>query len=406
MTQPPLTPPPGQNGGFDPRRQQPGAAPQGGLGAWGGPPAQGPGRQGPGQQGSGQQGPGRQGPGQHVPGQQPPWGAPPNGQPPAPGQFPHPGAGPGQASGGFGAPGQAPAPGRPPAPGQPQRPGQFPGQPQTGIPGQAPFVQAPPSHLPAGAPPPRYAPQQQATPQPRRRELGEDPELQKQRRRPVGLLLGVGISGVAIVALVVGLVMAFSSPNDPTIPVGGADPNAATSTPVPTSTLMPAAPQDAAPGFIPITTDVVFPNGITVVNPPLGGWEQDISERQPNLYILSDPASGAYFSIAQENLHKSEYRDEDMTRSELNSASLQFTAKPEAVGDPVPLVLKGADGYELELLAQRLRWSDGSEGMMASRYMPSTGTKITILANAWSGELDDPNSRISQKVAEITFTTP
>ncbi|KAB1637135.1 hypothetical protein [Pseudoclavibacter terrae] len=261
-------------------------------------------------------------------------------------------------------------------------------------------------NLPAGVPPPRFAPQQQEAAQPRRRELGEDPELQKQRKRPVGLLVGIGISGVAIVALVVGLFMAFTSPNDPTIPVGGADPQAPTSTPVPTSTLMPAAPQDAAPGYIPITTDVVFPNGITVVNPPVGGWEQDVSERQPNLYILSDPQSGAYFSVAQENLHKSEYRDEDMTRSELNSASLQFTAKPEPIGDPVPLVLKGQGGYELELLAQRLRWSDGSEGMMATRYMPSTGTKITILANAWGGELDDPNSRISQKVAEISFTTP
>lgn len=240
----------------------------------------------------------------------------------------------------------------------------------------------------------------------KRRELGEDPELQKQRKRPIGLLVGIGVSGLAIIALVIGLFAAFNTPSDPTIPVGGADPQGPASTPIPTSTLMPAAPQEAAPGYIPITTDVVFPNGITVVNPPLGGWEQDISERQPNLYILSDPQSGAYFSVAQENLHQSEYRDEDMTRSELNSASLQFTAKPEPVGDPVPLVIQGQGGYELELLAQRLRWSDGSEGMMATRYMPSTGTKITILANAWGGELDDPNSRISQKVAEISFTTP
>ena len=394
MTQPPITPPPGQNGGQDPRRQQPGNP---GQNAHGGRPMQAQGQQ--------------PGPGQ-VQGPPQPWGqgqfaapghAPSAGRPQNPGQAPY--AGRPQNPGQVAYPGQPQPQPWPQQQGQRQHPGQFPSQ-QFHAPGQVPFGQVPPSNVPAGAPPPRYAPQQQAAAQPKRRELGEDPELQKQRKRPVGLLVGIGVSGVAILALIVGLFMAFNSPTDPTIPVGGADPNAATSTPVPTSTLMPAAPQDAAPGYIPITTDVVFPNGITVVNPPLGGWEQDVSERQPNLYILSDPQSGAYFSVAQENLHKSEYRDEDMTRSELNSASLQFTAKPEPIGDPVPLVIKGQGGYELELLAQRLRWSDGSEGMMATRYMPSTGTKITILANAWGGELDDPTSRISQKVAEIAFTTP
>ncbi|WP_394255529.1 hypothetical protein [Pseudoclavibacter helvolus] len=403
MTQPPITPPPGQNGGQDPRRQQPGSAGQSGQS---GRPGQ---AQAPGQiqwgapSGAAQRGQYLQQGQYPAPGQ--PQGSPQawgNGQLSAPGQVPQQGQPPRQP--GQIPPGQFPQPAQYPGH-QRQQPGQFPGQQVPGS-GQAPFGQMPPSNLPPGAPPPRFAPQQQAAAQPKRRDLGEDPELQKQRKRPIGLLVGIGVSGLAILALVVGLFMAFNSPNDPTIPVGGADPQGATSPPVPTSTLMPAAPQDAVPGYIPITTDVVFPNGLTVVNPPLGGWEQDISERQPNLYILSDPQSGAYFSVEQENLHKNEYRDEDMTRSELNSASLQFTAKPEPVGDPVPLVIKGQGGYELELLVQRLRWSDGSEGMMATRYMPSTGTKITILANAWGGELDDPTSRISQKVAEISFTTP
>lgn len=257
-------------------------------------------------------------------------------------------------------------------------------------------------------PPSRYTPPPPQHHEPRRRELGTDPTLEGPPRKTwLPWLLG-GIGAAVVIGLVITfIVVSFSAPNvtqaDPTTqPDPVTEPSAN-----PDSSFGTAQPQEPAQGArIPITTDVSFPDGMTFVPPNPGDWFSSTSERQPDAVIMEDPKTGSYIQVLETAQQPSTYRDEDLTRSFLNTAEQGFTGNPSNVGDPTSWYVSGA-GYELELLVQRVEWDyDDTVAFVASRFMPNTGSTIQIYVIAEAQYVDDPNSPLWNKLNELSFTVP
>lgn len=264
-----------------------------------------------------------------------------------------------------------------------------------------------PQQGPFGVPPGRFTPQQPNEPAPRRRELGEDPALARQRRKPWLPWLLVGIGALAVIALVASFIVASFSSTDPVAAPNTNSPIAAPPTGNPSSTLPSATPvQPPAGSTIPITMDVSFPDGLTFVMPSPGDWSSSTSERQPDAVRLDDPQSGAYLEFLETTQQPSTYRDQDLTESFLNRAHQNFTGNAQLAGAPSSIYVSGA-GYQLELLAQRVEWPGDSTGaLVISRMMPGAASNIQIFVIAENSDLDNTNSRVWQKLKELTFTIP
>ncbi|GGA69691.1 hypothetical protein GCM10011490_20390 [Pseudoclavibacter endophyticus] len=267
----------------------------------------------------------------------------------------------------------------------------------------------PPQSGPFGVPPGRFTPPTQHTHEPRRRDLGTDPALERsKRRRWLPWLLG-GIGATAVVVLVVAIIISsFSAPNpieaDPEVgPV-----NEPPATANPTSSFEPAAPTSPPPGStIPISMDVEFPDGMTFVMPSPGDWSEGTVDRQPDAVVMEDPISGAYIQFLQTGQPSSSYRDQDVTEASLNTAYMGYTGSAGNAGSPVSWMVPGA-GYQLELLVQRVEWSTSSSvALTIERLMPQTGVAIHIFVIARNpADVDDPDSRLWQKLNQLTFTVP
>lgn len=261
---------------------------------------------------------------------------------------------------------------------------------------------------PYGVPPGRFTPAPAPSPEPRRRELGEDPAVARNRRRAWLPWAIVGVGAVALIALVVAvLVPAFSTAGGTIAPIASGSGVAAPPSANPSSTLPTSTPVAPAPGAtIPITTDVSFPDGITFVMPKPGDWSSSTNDRQPDAVQLEDLKSGAYLQFLETTQPASSYRDQDLTTSVLNRAASSFTGSAHNVGEPFPYYVSGA-GYRLELLVQRVEWSgDTDAALMFSRIMPGANSNIEIYVIADKAEIDNPNSRLWQKIGELTFTVP
>lgn len=239
---------------------------------------------------------------------------------------------------------------------------------------------------------------------PKRRDPGEDPSARRRQVRPWMLWTGVAVVVALVAALVIGVAVSLGGGTQPVAAPTASGP-AGDPTALPTSTLSTATPVQPAPGStIPITTDVSFPNGMEVVYPSVGTWEQSEQDRQPGTLVLEDPVSGAYLSVLALDQLPSTYRDEDLTRAELNSANAMFVSAA-LDGDPVPFNISGS-GYTLELLAQPIALdSFGDESaLVISRIMPGAGTRIQIVVIASAADLANSNSPVMQKLREVTFT--
>lgn len=261
---------------------------------------------------------------------------------------------------------------------------------------------------PYGVPPGRFAPTPPPSPEPRRRELGEDPSLARSRRRPWLPWVIIGVGAVALIALVVAiLVPAFSTSGGTIAPDAGSTGPAAPPSANPSSTLATATPVAPPAGAtIPITMDVSFPDGITFVMPGAGDWRQSTNDRQPDALQLEDPQSGAYLQVLETTQPASTYRDEDLTRSFLNRAPGSFTGNAQNAGAPTSYFVSGS-GYRLELLSQRVEWAgDSQAALVISRMMPGANSSIQIYVIAEKTDLDNPNSRLWQKLGELAFTVP
>lgn len=235
---------------------------------------------------------------------------------------------------------------------------------------------------------------------------GRRPQLGRrapQRAWIAWLLLALCL--ILAVALVLWLVLAPGSSDDPIAAPSGAPQTTASA--APTSTLPAAVPVRPAEGAtIPITVDVAFEEGITFVLPEVGDWQQGSNERQPDALVLEDPRSGAYIEIVQTRPPTSTYRDEDLTRAFLIRADGSFAGDARLDGEPESLYVEGG-AYRLELLAQRVSWPlDSSAALVLARVMPHSGAAIQAYVIANETQLDDPGSRVNQKLAELSFTVP
>lgn len=271
----------------------------------------------------------------------------------------------------------------------------------------------PPPQQSFGVPPGRFVPPSAPTPEPRRRELGEDPALARAKRRRWVPWALISVGAIAVLALVATLIVSsFSAPNPiDVVPTGGPVADGVPSQD-PSSTLATSSPQEPAPGStIPITMDVSFPSGLTFVIPGAdGGWVASTSERQPDAVTLEHSASDAYLQILETTPAPSTYRDEDLTLAFLNTAQGSFTSNPTPVGPPESMYISGA-GYSLEVLAQRLEWTDSWTGdssvaYVVSRIMPGAESSLQAYIIAPKSEIDNPNSAVWKKFAELTFTVP
>ncbi|CAG7844663.1 hypothetical protein USB125703_00905 [Pseudoclavibacter triregionum] len=316
------------------------------------------------------------------------------------------------ASGGYGRP-PAPASGIPPrAYGQPPAPAGAPAS--AGIPPRPASAGRPASTgRPVAPPPPKYRPEPKPQKSVKRRvELGEDPaklaERKAEERRPWLVWILSGVAALTAVSLVVALFMNLNAPTQPPAPTSSAANPQASGTPQ--STWATSSPQTVAAGsLVPITVDAKFEPGITFVGPTPGGrWVQDTSgqTRDPNSVQIYDSATHEQILFTHSTMDSKRYTDEDLTRSSLETAYQGFVDEPEMEGEPFVWVLKGKDGTQLELLAQKMTWWDGTEAFVLTRLMPQSDARIEITVIAKPGAFDDPNSAISRKLSEITFTVP
>lgn len=316
-------------------------------------------------------------------------------------------------------------------PGVPQRgfpptaQGQHPARPGFGVPqpqGIPPRMNAPQQGAPRPAfapPPPRFREVQDERPLDRLRaqqaEAAKDAELAeapKERSfRPWMAWTIAGVAALAAIALVVGITLG-SAPTMPSAQPGGTNGSTPTAAPA-TSTFQAPSPAAAAPGaLIPITQDVKFEQGITFKGPMASaGWSQDseLTTRDPNAIALHDAKSVNAITFTHSTFDSKSYRDEDVTRSALGSAPANFVNPPSIVGEPTSYTLNGQGGYQLELLAQKMQWggfSSGQDAVLITRYMPQSDAKVEIIIVCPSGDFENPNSKIRQKLNEITFTTP
>lgn len=334
------------------------------------------GKSGYGPQGFGQPGYGQQAFGQPGIAQQgqPGYGQPGNGQP------------------GFGEPASAPYGQRPAAPGY--------GQPAAAAPAR-PAALRQPTFAP---PPPRFRPEPEApkTAVARRAtELGEDPTIRAERKRPWLAWALAGVAGVAAIALVVGLLMNLGSTGQPEAPT--ITPQAEESS-APTSTRPASNPVAAQPGLIPITQDVKFEPGIQWVGPSTSGWRTDTSStRDPNAVNIEDPSTGAMIYFTYTGMDSQAYTDEDLTRSQLETAAQGFVSEPKPEGEPFSYIVHGQGGYDLELLAQKVTWGFGDDAWVITRLMPQSDSRVDITVVATETAFENPNSSLNRKLAEITF---
>lgn len=211
---------------------------------------------------------------------------------------------------------------------------------------------------------------------------------------------------VVVVALVIGVLVSSGGSDAPVAevaPTGTAgDPSIA-----PTSTLSTSSPTVPSPGAtVPISVDVSFPEGMTIVRPAPGDWMQSTQDRQPEAVVLEDTKSDAYISVLALPQLESSYRDEDLTRASLNGADAMFTSGRMS-GEPMPFNISGS-GYTLEFLAQRITFdhSPSQEALVISRIMPNAGLRIQIIVIADSVDLNNSNSRVMQKLRQVGFTVP
>lgn len=240
---------------------------------------------------------------------------------------------------------------------------------------------------------------------PKRRDPGEDPSAMR-RDRPWIVWGLLGLVGVVVLALVIGMAVRAGDPQS-----GLADvtpqPPATVPTANPSSTLQTASPVVPQPGaVIPITSDISFPDGMTMVLPSVGDWEQSVQERQPEDFIIEDTKSSAYLAVLALPQLASTYRDEDLTRADLNSSAAMFSSG-KLSGEPYPFNISGS-GYTVEFLAQRIAFDSYSseEAIVISRVMPGANLRVQIVLYASATEINDPNSRLHQKLKELTFTVP
>ncbi|KAB1656705.1 hypothetical protein F8O01_09970 [Pseudoclavibacter chungangensis] len=258
-----------------------------------------------------------------------------------------------------------------------------------------------------GVPPPRYGTPGSAPsgPSPKRRDPGQDPS-ERRRSRPWLVWALTGTVLVVVLALVVGVLVSSGGSDAPVAEVAPTSTAGDPSIP-PTSTLATADPTVPSPGaVVPISVDVSFPEGMTIVRPVAGDWMQSTQDRQPEAVVLEDTKSDAYLSVLALPQLPSTYRDEDLTRASLNGADAMFTGG-KLSGEPMPFNISGS-GYTLEFLAQRVTFehSSNQQALVISRIMPSAGIRIQIIVIARTSDLNDPESRIMQKLREVSFSVP
>ncbi|MGO2110518.1 MAG: hypothetical protein ACTH31_02785 [Pseudoclavibacter sp.] len=262
---------------------------------------------------------------------------------------------------------------------------------------------------PFGVPPGRFTPSTTSQHVPRSRDLGVDPALEQEKKRPwLPWLIG-GLGGVAVIVVVaIIIVSSFRAPNpletDPEVGTVAEPPETAN----PTSSYEPAEPVEPPAGStIPITTDVAFPGGMTFVMPNPGDWTTRDVERQPDAIVMEDPQTGAYLQFLQTAQPSGTYRDEDVTTASLNTAYLGYTGSPHNAGAPSSVMVTGGGGYQLELLAQRVEWDMSSNvALTIERLMPQTGVAIHIFVIATESDISNTDSRLWQKLNQLTFTVP
>lgn len=264
-------------------------------------------------------------------------------------------------------------------------------------------VQRAPTFAP---PPPRFRPQPEepkAASTRREFELGEDPTITAERKRPWLAWVLAGVAGVAAIALVVGLIANLGGTSgDPAAPSITAQ---AEQTAAATSTRPPSNPVVAQPGLIPITQDVKFVPGIQWTGPSAGTWRQQTgSTRDPNYIEIEETGTGNLIAFTYSGMDSAAYTDEDLTRSQLQSANQGFVSTPDVSGEPFSYVVHGQNGYDLELLAQKMSWGYGSDAWVITRLMPQSDSKVEITVVGSESAFTNPNSSLSRKLAEITFT--
>lgn len=234
----------------------------------------------------------------------------------------------------------------------------------------------------------------------------EDVEVVPARSR-AGTLWLFGLAALVVVGLITAVVITSGVQVEPVAgerapaPATSADPEGSGQLfDVPTST---NSPMTVKPGdTVPITVDAVFSQGLTLVPPKLGDWQEVTASNRPDQF--SARKNGMQIVVWQTSMFDSGQSDEALSIAQLNRLSDECGGDVGGVSDPDPYMLKGKDGTNLELLRVRADDCEGASIWLLTRAMPKTGTRIYILLGSYKNI--EQADELQAKLREVTFTSP
>ena len=235
---------------------------------------------------------------------------------------------------------------------------------------------------------------------PRRRDPGDDPEERRAARRPVAVWVLVAVASVVVVGLVAAAIVFANRPSIPGAPEAGetdapgASPSAAS--PGGTSAFATAQPVPVQAGdLVPIGADAAFPGELVFSHPAAPeGWVEAPDEIRTEAYTLNRglgaSQSDAQFSVWPTRIQPSAYRDEDVTRAQLNTACSDYGDPTVEQSEATTVELRGDDGTRLEALSVICDFGTGERYQIIERLMPQSRMRIHIhlLAASLSGEAE------------------